>query len=55
MRTLFLPAFLLVALNASAEARALPAASRDGLIGVWEAVVQEGSMATEVYQMQESQ
>lgn len=49
---LFLPAaFLLISLHASADTRAVPAATREGLVGVWEAAAQEGSMATEVYQM----
>lgn len=51
MRTLLLPAFLLVVVNASGDIRAVPAATREGLVGVWEAVAQQESMASKVYQM----
>jgi hypothetical protein len=51
MRLLLPAAFLLISLNASADTRAVPAATREGLVGVWEAVGREGSMASKVYQM----
>jgi hypothetical protein len=51
MRSLLLLALLLISVSAFAETRAVPPATREGLAGVWEAVVQDGSMATEVYKM----
>jgi hypothetical protein len=51
MKALLLPFLLLIAVSALAETRAMRPATREGLVGVWEALVQDGSMATEVYQM----
>ena len=51
MKLLLLLAFLPISVSTFAETRAVPPATREGLAGVWEALVQDGSMATEVYQM----
>jgi hypothetical protein len=51
MRALFLALLLLSSFRAAAEIRAMAQATKDGMVGVWEAVVQDQSMATGVYQM----
>ncbi len=51
MRSLILPLVVLIPLGAFAETRAMDVATREGLVGTWEALVQDDSMATGVYQM----
>ena len=48
---LFALIFIGISAAAIAETRAVPPATREGLAGVWAALVRDGSMATEVYQM----
>ena len=51
MRVLALALIAIFPFDAFGETRAMDKATRDGLVGVWEAIVQDQSMATGVYQM----
>jgi hypothetical protein len=51
MRSRYLVLLVLLPLGALGDTRALAPATREGLVGTWDALVQDGSMATAVYQM----
>jgi len=51
MRAFFASALLLWPLIAFAETRSMDHLTKEGFVGTWEAIIQDDSMATGVYQM----
>ena len=51
VRILPLALIALFPLSGFGDTRALAPATREGLVGTWDALAQDGSMATAVYQM----
>src|SRR6187397_2505626 len=51
MRTLCVFALLCVPTLLRGDTRELPPATQESIVGVWQALVQHGTMATEIYHM----